>query len=136
MIEILPMADREKESAILDQTQRVAGGARVLAMQERETVLGWVALELEHEILRILKFYADGYDFSRKPQGEEIFILDTLMRSAASYGETFGARKIETVFPDFFGFLQARGFDSDELHTFTPMSTIVKYHHLGENSRK
>ena len=49
------------------------------------------------------------------------------MRSAASYGENFGADRIETAFPDFFGFFKARGFDCDETHAFTPLSTIVRY---------
>ena len=104
MIEILPMKDRE-----------------------REQTLGTVALELEGGVLRILQLAAEGYDFSEAPKGETIFILDSLMRSAASYGENFGADSIETAFPDFFGFFRARGFDSDDTHAFTPMSTIVRY---------
>lgn len=128
MIQILPMENRKQEAALLAQVQRTGGEARVLSMEERGQVLGWVALELDESVLRILKLNAGDYDFSRKPQGEEVFILDSLVRSAASYGETFGANKIETGFPDFFGFFQARGFDSDETHSFTPMSTIVKYH--------
>jgi hypothetical protein len=96
-------------------------------MCEREQTLGTVALELEGGVLRILQLAAEGYDFSEAPKGETIFILDSLMRSAASYGENFGADSIETAFPDFFGFFRARGFDSDDTHAFTPMSTIVRY---------
>ncbi len=127
MIEILPMQDRQKEQALLSQIREVGPDARVLAMCEREKTLGWVALELQDTVLRILFLQVEGYDFTRRPQGEEIFILDSLMRSAASYGEHFGADKIETVFPDFFDFFRARGFEQDEFHAFTPMSTIVKY---------
>lgn len=127
MIEILPMEDREQERKLLSQVEAAGTEARVLSMRERGEILGWTAVELAGGVLRILALRAGGYDFSHKPQGEEVFILDSLMRSAASYGEIFGAVKIETAFPDFFGFFQARGFDSDELHAFTPMSTIVKY---------
>lgn len=127
MIEILPMADQEKEKEILATIKEAGPEARVLAMRERGNTLGWTALELDEKILRILRLAMEGYDFSRPPQGEEIFVLDSLMRSAASYGETFGAEKIETVFPDFFGFFQARGFECDENRAFTPMNTIVKY---------
>ena len=49
------------------------------------------------------------------------------MRSAASWGEDHGANRIVTTFPDFFGFFQARGFQTDEDHAFTPMETIVHY---------
>lgn len=127
MIEILPMADRDRERALLSGVEAVGPEARVLAMTERGEALGWTAVELDGTVLRILKLSAQGYDYARKPQGEEVFVLDSLMRSAASYGETFGADRIETSFPDFFGFFKARGFDSDEEHAFTPMSTIVKY---------
>ena len=127
MIEILPVVDREEEKGLLAQVKGAGPAARVLAMRERGTVLGWVALELEGDCLRILRLYAEGYDVSRQPQEEEVFILDSLMRAAASYGETFGANEIETAFPDFFGFFHARGFDQDENHAFTPMGTIVKY---------
>lgn len=127
MIEILPMEDREREKELLAQVGCGNPEARVLAMRERENTLGWTALELDGDVLRILRLAAEGYDGSRPPQGEEIFILDSLMRSAASYGETFGANQIETGFPDFYDFFKMRGFDCDETHAFTPMSTIVKY---------
>lgn len=127
MIEILPMEDRDQEGKLLAEVENAGSEARVLAMRERGETLGWVALELDGGALRILRLAAEGFDFSRPPQGEEVFVLDSLVRSAASYGETFGADRIETAFPDFFGFFQARGFEQDELHAFTPMNTIVKY---------
>ncbi len=127
MIVILPMEDKAQEQELLSQVVAAGPEARVLSMREKGAVLGWTAVELAESTLRILALRAGNYDFSRQPQGDEIFILDSLMRSAASYGETFGAEKIETAFPDFFGFFKARGFDFDEFHAFTPMSTIVKY---------
>lgn len=126
MIEILPMEDREQEKALLDGLP-VSGEPRVLAMKDRGETLGYAAVELDAGTLRILKLEAAGYDFSQKPQGETVFILDTLMRSAASYGETFGAQRIETAFPDFFGFFQARGFETDGERAFGPMSLVVRY---------
>lgn len=127
MIEILPMADREQEHTILEGINGAGPDSRILAMCERGDTLGTVALELDGAVLRILRLTAEGYDFTEAPKGEAVFILDSLMRSAASYGENFGANRIETAFPDFFGFFKARGFDSDDAHAFTPMSTIVKY---------
>jgi len=127
MIEILPMKDREQEHAILSKIQCAESEARVLAMCERGNILGTAAVALDGTVLRILQLTADGYDFSEAPKGETVFILDSLMRSAASYGENFGANQIETAFPDFYGFFKARGFDCDATHAFTPMSTIVRY---------
>lgn len=127
MIEILPMEDRELEKAVLEGIDCAGPQARVLAMRERGNTLGTAAVELDGAVLRILRLTAEGYDFSETPKGETVFILDSLMRSAASYGENFGAALIETAFPDFFGFFRARGFDSDDTHAFTHMSTIVRY---------
>lgn len=127
MIEILPMNDRDQERDILNKVECAGPESRVLAMCERGNMLGTVAVELDGNILRILQLTADGYDFTEAPRGEAVFILDSLMRSAASYGENFGADSIETAFPDFFGFFKARGFDSDDTHAFTPMNTIVRY---------
>lgn len=127
MIEILPMNDSDQERDILNKIECAGPGSRVLAMCERGNTLGTVAVELDGNILRILQITADGYDFTEAPMGEAVFILDSLMRSAASYGENFGADSIETAFPDFFGFFKARGFDSDGTHAFTPMNTIVRY---------
>ena len=127
MIEILPMVDREREKELLAAVEGAVPEARVLAMTDRGEVLGTVAVELRDGTLHILQMRAGEYDFSRKPQGEEAFILDTLLRSAASWGENFGAGEIVTAFPDFFDFFKARGFAADDTHAFTPMSTIVRY---------
>lgn len=121
------MQDRERERELLSGVEGAGAEARILAMTDRGGMLGYAAVELAEGALRILALSAGGYDFSRKPQGEEVFILDTLMRSAASYGDNFGADRIETAFPDFFGFFTARGFEADDTHAFTPMSTVVKY---------
>lgn len=121
------MADREREKELLAAVEGAGPEARVLAMTDRGEELGTVAVELRDGTLHILQMRAGEYDFSRKPQGEEAFILDTLVRSAASWGENFGAGEIVTAFPDFFDFFKARGFASDDSHAFTPMSTIVRY---------
>lgn len=121
------MADREREKELLAAVEGAGPEARVLAMTDRGEELGTVAVELRDGTLHILQMRAGDYDFSRKPQGEEAFILDTLLRSAASWGENFGAGEIVTAFPDFFDFFKARGFAADDTHAFTPMSTIVRY---------
>ena len=121
------MADREREKELLAAVEGAGPEARVLAMTDRGEELGTVAVEVRDGTLHILQMRAGEYDFSRKPQGEEAFILDTLLRSAASWGENFGAGEIVTAFPGFFDFFKARGFAADDTHAFTPMSTIVRY---------
>ncbi len=127
MIEILPMEDKEREKALLSEIEQAESSSRVLAMCEQKQLLGYAAVTVKDGKLLLLKLWAKGYDFSQKPQGEASFILDSLMRAAASYGETKGAQEILTAFPDFWGFFKSRGFDADEAHAFTPMDTIVHY---------
>ena len=128
------MENREEERKLLD-----AAGAegRVLSMKDGGQEVGYAIVDLQEGTLLLRKLAAKGYDFTQPPRGEanptgyfdsvELFILDTLMRSAASWGEDHGADAIATCFPDFFGFFKARGFTVDEEHAFTPMSTIVRY---------
>lgn len=121
------MEDREREKELLADVKAAGSEAKILMMTDGGKFAGYAAVELKGGALCILKLSAGDYDFSEKPNGEEAFVLDTLMRSAASYGETFGAVSIETTFPDFYDFFKARGFETDGEHAFTPMSTIVKY---------
>lgn len=121
------MEDREGEQSLLKTVEKAGSDARVLAMLDGEEMLGWAAVEAREGTLWILKLAAGAYDFSYKPGMEEIFVLDALMRAAASYGENHGAQKIETAFPDFFDFFKLRKFSIDDTHAFTDMSTIIHY---------
>ena len=118
------MENREEERKLLDAAS-VEG--RVLSMKDGGQEVGYVIVDLQEGPLLLRKLAAQGSACTQPPQGEELFILDTLMRSAASWGEDHGAEAIATCFPDFFGFFKARGFTVDEEHAFTPMSTIVRY---------
>ena len=76
----------------------------------------------------VLRLFRLGRPISRpKPDPMTTFVLDTLMRSAASFGETNGMNHIRTAFPDFFDFFKQRGFAVAEDHAEAPMSLIVHY---------
>lgn len=124
MIQVKAMEDREEERRILEENG-VEG--TVLLMKDAGQPVGHAVVALEDREVQIRKLSAKGYDFTDSPQGEEAFVLDTLMRSAASWGEDHGANRIATTFPDFFGFFQARGFQTDGERAFTPIETIVHY---------
>lgn len=119
--------DREKE--ICSRTAGADEHSRVLAMTDGAEELGYVVVSLKEDVLYIHGFCVNGRtDFSgEKPGMEEVFILDTLMRSAASYGENNGANHIKTTFSDFHSFFKLRKFDVTETCAETPMSTIVHY---------
>ena len=96
-------------------------------MTDGDRDVGWVAVELAGPAVRIVKMTAEGWDRQEKPSSDQIFVLDTLMRSAASYGEVFGAEEIVTAFPDRYDFFKLRGFRQEESCARAPMSTIVHY---------
>ena len=79
------MENREEENRLLAEAD-AAEESRVLLMEDRGEKVGYVVVRLEGSTLHLHKLQAFGYDGSERPQGETLFILDTLMRSAASYG--------------------------------------------------
>ena len=103
--------------------------ARALEMTDGADALGFVAAGLEGDALVVYGFSVGGRtDFSaEKPDAGTVFVLDALLRAAASFGEVHGARRIRTAFPDFYDFFRLRGFETDAAHAETPMETIVHY---------
>ena len=91
--------------------------------------LGLVVAGVRERTLVVYGFSVAGRtDFTaEKPDAETVFILDTLLRSAASFGEVNGADRIRTTFPDFYDFFRLRGFEAAESHMEAPMSAIVHY---------
>ncbi len=96
-------------------------------MTDGEAELGYVSVEIFGDTVTIHEMKSHGYDFTVPPDAEHSFILDSLMRAAASYGETHGMSKVETAFPDFFSFLEARHFETDEHRAFASMDSIIHY---------
>ena len=123
------MQEKDREKALCLAAEGADDKSRVLMMTDGAEELGYVVVSLRENVLFIHQFSVGGkVDFSAgKPGMEEIFILDTLMRSAASFGETNGADFIKTTFPDFHSFFKLRKFDVDDTHAETPMHTIVHY---------
>ena len=123
------MQEKDREKAICLETAGADADSRVLMMTDGAEELGYVVVSLRENVLYIHGFNVSGkMDFAaEKPGMEEVFILDTLMRSAASFGETNGANHIRTTFPDFHSFFKLRKFDVTDEYAETPMSTIVHY---------
>lgn len=96
-------------------------------MTDGNEELGYVIVESIRKTIVIHKLAVKGYDFVEKPDMEQIFVLDSLMRAAASYGEIRGANAIKTEFPDFYDFFKLRRFHTDDEHAYAPMDTIVTY---------
>lgn len=129
MLQIVPMAEKTEEAALLAKIEGAPDNGRVLVMTDGEETLGYVVVALEDDTLVFYGFSVSGQtDFTKaKPDPMTTFVLDTLMRSAASFGETNGMNHIRTAFPDFFDFFKQRGFTVAEDHAEAPMSLIVHY---------
>lgn len=123
MIEILPMSDKDREAKLLESIGAKEENARILAMTEGGSLLGWVAVDILDDTLRMLRFHLED----EASPAEYDFYMDTLMRAAASYGEVNKAGKLATVTGEYNGFLIKRGFEADASHAFAPMSLIVHY---------
>ena len=86
------MEDRQRERELLEAIPEKAGDdARILMMRDGTSELGWVAVELLHSVLRMIHMEIPGCEKLDGLSGENVFIADTLMRSAASYGAAVGA---------------------------------------------
>ena len=97
------MEERDREAAVLRETPGADAEARVLVMTDGADELGLVVAGVRERTLVVYGFSVAGRtDFTaEKPDAETVFILDTLLRSAASFGEVNGADRIRTTFPGF-----------------------------------
>lgn len=121
---------KNRRAALLAKTEGAPDNGHVLVMTDSEETLGYVVVALEDDTLVFSRpLPVSGQtDFTKaKPDPMTTFVLDTLMRSAASFGETNGMNHIRTAFPDFFDFFKQRGFAVAEDHAEAPMSLIVHY---------
>lgn len=119
------MEDREREKALLDGLSiEREDNARVLMMGDGQEELGWVAVDMLHSALRMLHMEFPG---GGEPANENIFIADSLMRAAASYGAATGAYRIKSMQPELNEFLRLRGFTPMPDGAETGLETIVKY---------
>lgn len=119
------MKDKEKEEKILKTLNQKENNAKILTMTEKGLILGFIAVDILNSTLRILDIQLENKGML--DQMSIKFYMDTLIRSAASYGEVHGAITIETTDNKNNNFFKAMGFSIDETHAFAPMSLIVHY---------
>ena len=124
MITILPMQDEARKQSMLAGYPGISGRADVIVMEEKELEYGSAVLSVEGTVLKIYDITVCGQSLSALDMTGK-FVADSLMRSAASYGEHHGATRIESYVPELNDFLQKKGFDAEEGCMATPMSTIV-----------
>ena len=124
MITILPMDDAVKKQAVLANYPQAGGLADVIVMEEKELEYGSAVLSVEGTVLKIHDIIVCGQSLEALDMTGK-FVADSLMRSAASYGEHHGAVRIEAYIPALNDFLQQKGFTVEDACAATPMSTIV-----------
>lgn len=121
------MEDLSEEQALLQRENIANEGTRVLCMTDGSTEMGCIAVQLSGDTVRFLYMHAENYDFMNSPNMEQYFILDSLLRAGASYGEVHGAAYIQVDIPDFYDFFLKHGFKKQGQCMHGPVSLIVKY---------
>lgn len=121
------MADPSAEKALLQRENIASEGTRVLCMTDGSKEMGCVAVRLSGDTVHFLYMYAENYNFKNPPDMEQYFILDSLLRAGASYGEVHGAAHIQVDVPDFYNFFAKHGFKKQGGCMQGPVSLIVNY---------
>lgn len=124
MITILPMQDGDRKRELLSAYPTLSGRMDVIVMAEKEEEFGTAVLCVDGSVVRILSITVNG----QEPESYDMMgkmVADSLLRSAASYGETNGAERIEAYLPKLERFLETKGFVKTDTCMATPMSTIV-----------
>lgn len=99
----------------------------VLCMKDGDMNMGYIIVRVSEDKLYFSVIRSGEYDFTMPPDMEQTFVLDSLMRAGASFGEVNGAKEMYTEFPDFFGFFAKRGFKNEGDRLYAPIDLIVKY---------
>ncbi len=121
------MENKEEEREQIKDLIKEGDRGRILVMTEKSQELGRVYIALREKKLILLKFdLTAGCDFENL-DFEEMFMLDSLMRSAASFGEINGALSMETESPIYNSFLEKKGFKVDDDKAYLSISSIVHY---------
>lgn len=134
MITILPMEDTLQKAAILAQYPNICGRGDVLEMREKDTLFGTIVVAVDGKTLCIYNMTVSGESWgSLDAMGK--LTADSLLRSAASYGEHFGADVIVAEKGPFVSFLQIKGFVEENDILTAPMSAFVHWHRPAENHK-
>lgn len=124
MITILPMADERRKGAILSRYPYLRGQGDVMVMAEKAEELGTVVLSVDGNVLRMYDLTVAGQKLEAL-DGMGQIVADSLMRAAASYGETKGARQVVSHVKGLEGFLMQKGFHEEDGDMVTKMSNLI-----------
>jgi hypothetical protein len=126
MIQIIPMEVSSKKISILNKYNLNNSSAEVLEMSQGNICNGRIIILLSGATLSIIKIIDIDKDIGND---EILFIKDSLLRSAASYGENLGADTLIAMDKDEFDFFRKEGFSTDTDNDLMkcPVSRFVHY---------
>ncbi len=125
MITILPMEDSAGKARILSRFPATGGRTDVIVMREKDEVFGTAVLAVDGGVVQLWDVAVSGQDLASL-DGMGRLVADSLVRAAASYGETFGAVRIEAYLPALSAVLAQQGFVPAQGCMAAPMSAIVR----------
>ncbi len=125
MITILRMEDEKRRQDLISGTDPCGQRLDVLCMKDREDELGWTVIGMKDRTLHVREITVPGHDLSA-PDPEGYMIADSLFRSAASYGENFGADRIVFEVEPLYRMVTGLGFTEEDGVMTGPMNLIVR----------
>lgn len=126
MIQIIPVSGIEREELLSEMGGSSETEAVVLAMKEKDKLLGGTAVDIQHSSLLLKKIYVKNADISSLTP-EQRFLADSLLRAAASYGANQCAYQIISWDKEAEPFLLSEGFrEIEDGKWVLPMEFIVK----------
>ena len=96
-------------------------------MDAGDEILGWVAVDCVHSVLRMLRMNLQGRNVEDPPKGFDQMNADSLMRAAASYGANHGTYRIQCRIPALYEQLRISGFQEENGFAVADLDRIVRY---------
>ena len=125
MITILPMEDQQQKKAVLSRYPMLSGKGDVMVMAEKSDILGTVVLSVDGTVLRMYDMTVSGQSLKTLDSMGKM-IADSLMRAAASYGETNGAEQVISHVAELAWFFAQKGFLEEAVHGVEAVAKLQK----------
>lgn len=126
MISILTLNDRDRAAQIIRPLPAAENNARVLVMREGERELGYVVVDMQSSVIRMLKMEIAGCESLKKLDAHGRLCADSMLRAAASYGAAIGAYRMESRIDELQEFLSGCGFLWSNDKFTSPLSNFIK----------
>ncbi|MBW7573993.1 hypothetical protein [Caproiciproducens faecalis] len=122
----MELKDKERIARILQTIPDAENNAQILIMSEGDNELGYVAVDMQSSVIRMLKMEIFGCENLAILDDYGRLCADSMLRAAASYGATIGAYRIESRIEALQEFFSGCGFIQSTHKFISPLSNFIK----------